>query len=72
MRSIVYDLLLFLTPHTGKASATVLIEVLDKWGLQSKIRAVTKENSSDVVHEIAMLRYRLPDLPFDLDNFLVL
>lgn len=49
----------FPTPHTGNATAALLIEVTKEWDVARKVKKVAKDSAFDVCKGVALLRNKL-------------
>lgn len=55
LRSRIIDFKRYVTPHTGAASADLLLSVIDDWDLKYKIQCITSDNGSDMCSGIRLL-----------------
>lgn len=48
MRSILLEVTRFHTPHNAKTTSKLLMNIIYKWKITSKINAVTSDNAKDM------------------------
>lgn len=59
LRNVIIDFIRFPTTLNGQTTCKMLIEVLSKWNLTSKLRAVSTDNSADMICAMEHLSIQL-------------
>ena len=59
LHSIILDLKRFVSPQTGEATCTMLMEILNDWNLENKLMTVTIDNASEVCNALKRMHSAL-------------
>lgn len=59
MKSVLLDFVCFKTPHTGKASYSMLMNIIKTWNLEKLVHSIKTDNAADIVRKVELLRAHL-------------
>lgn len=62
----VLDLIRFAIPHTSESAATVILIVLESWGVRKKLRIITTDNAADLFLGVRLLCDKLHTVGYDI------